>query len=158
MTRNEIIKSLKKYFKIHELVGKELYAKHGDESWFVFETDALHCLLLIRVGLGRSMYLNNWFWGGNKDERGFRSNIQYICKKKTDNNVLYVSGHPLGNAFDFIVKGMIAEDVRDWIVEHADIFPCKIRLEWKKNGKPIKWTHIDTKWFSNNPKVYKFNI
>jgi hypothetical protein len=160
MNRKEVIKALKKYFKIHELVGPRMYATYGDEAWFVFETDTLHCLLLMRVGIGKRFYLNNWFWGGDKTQRGYRDTTQQIIKDKVEKEILYVSGHPLGNAFDYVVDGMTAEEVREWIEDHQDIFPCKIRLEWKvkSSGEPITWVHFDTKWFDYNPKIYKFNV
>ena len=158
MERGEIIRSLKKYFKIHELVGPQMYAKHGDEGWFVFETDTLHSLLIMRIGIDKKFSVNDWFWGGIYSQRGYRDTTQQIIKDKVEDGILYVSGHPLGCAIDFKVEGMDAEDVRDWIVEHTDLFPCKIRLEWKKNGVPITWVHIDCKWYDHNPKIYKFNV
>jgi len=158
MDRKQIIDSLKKYFIIQELVGPEMYKKHGDNSWFVFETDTLHSLLIMRVGINKPFTINDWFWGGIYSQRGYRDTTQKIIKDKVDAGILYVSGHPLGCAFDFKVKGMNSERVRIWIEEHADLFPCKIRLEWKKNGVPITWVHFDCKWYENNPKIYKFNV
>lgn len=158
MEREEIIKDLRQYFEAHELVGPNVYHKYGDESWFVFETNALHCLLLMREGIGKSFSVNNWFWKGNFSQRGYRDNTQEIVKSKTIKGKLYLSGHVLGNAFDFTVKGMISEDVRDWIIEHQDIFPCKIRLEHKKNGTPISWVHFDNNDFKKNSKIYLFNV
>jgi hypothetical protein len=158
MNRTDIINDLKNFFAIHELVGKDVYEKHGDNAWFVFRTETLHCLLIMRKGIGRPFEVNNWFWGGAYDERGYRSNIQEIVKSKTLKNKLYVSGHPLGCAIDYKVKGMHAERVRDWILENEDLFPCKIRLEHKKNGKPITWLHFDNKDYENNPKIYLFDV
>lgn len=158
MTRADIIKDLKNYFAIYELVGKDTYEKHSDNSWFVFRTEALHCLLIMREGIGLPFTVNDWYWGGRFDERGYRSNIQHIAKEKTLDGVLYLSGHPLGCAFDFKVKEMGSESVRTWIIENEDLFPCKIRLEHKKNGKPISWVHFDTKYYEKNPKTYLFNV
>lgn len=158
MKRHEIIKDLKKYFKIQELVGPNVYNKYGNESWFVFETNALYCLLLMREGINKPFNINNWFKGGIYSQRGYRDNTQKILKYKTDKRQLYLSGHILGNAFDFVVKGMVSEDVRDWIIKHQDIFPCKIRLEHKKNGTPINWVHFDNNDFEKNPKIYLFNV
>ena len=158
MTRNNIIKELKNYFKIHELVGEEVYNKYKDNSWFVFRTETLHCLLIIRKGLNVSITINDWFWGGIYDERGYRDNLQPITSEKTIDGILYLSGHPLGCAFDLIAKGMTAEKVREWIIDNKHLFPCKIRLEHLKKGKPISWTHFDTKYFEGNEKIYLFNV
>jgi len=169
MDRELIIEELKDYFIIQELVGPDTYKLLGEESWQVYDTDTLHCLLLMRLKIDKPFTVNNWHKGGSYDERGFRSNIQPIVKSKTEKNQLYLSGHLMGKAIDFTVKDMTPEQVRDWIEQNADIFPCKIRLEWKKKdtnknsptfGKmiPITWVHFDTKQDSTKPKIYKFNV
>ena len=158
MNREQIIQKLRDYFEVQELVGELTFNMLGSESWQVFDTDTLHCLLIIREGINLPMIVNNWHKGGKFDERGYRSNLQYIAKNKTLSGVLYISGHVLGKAIDFVVVGMDAEDVRTWIEDNADLFPCKIRLEWCMNGKPITWVHYDTKQVPKLPKVYKFNV
>jgi len=160
MKRSEIIEGLKKYFAAHELVDKQTYTAFGDESWQFFDTDTLHTLLVLREGIDKPFDINNWFWGGNYDERGLRTNLSDIVKGKNKKNSLYLSGHVLGKAFDFKVKGMDSEDVRKWIQAHESKLPCKIRLEHIMNstGKPITWVHFDTKWETKNPTVYLFNV
>ena len=160
MTRPEIIDNLANYFGVYELVDKQTYDKFGEGSWQFFDTDTLHVLLIIREGIGKPIDINNWYWGGAYDERGLRTNVCDIVSKKTRANRLYLSGHVLGKAIDFKVKGMESEDVRHWIQDNEDLFPCKIRLEWKKlsTGKPISWVHYDTKFLDKNPKIYWFNV
>ena len=158
MTRLEIIKGLKNYFAIHELVGPDVYFKYKDNSWFVFQTDALHCLLIMREKIGKPFTINNWFWHGQYDERGFRDNLSHIFREKTFEDKLYLSGHVLGCAFDFKVKNMSSPEVRNWIVNNPNLFPCKIRLENRLNGKPISWVHFDTKYYEKNPKIYLFDV
>jgi len=160
MTRVEIIDGLQKYFGIFELVDKKVYNTFGETSWQFFDTDTLHVLLVIREGIGKPIDINNWKWNGQYQERGLRTNIGYITKKKTLKGKLYLSGHVLGKAFDFKIQGMNSDDVRKWIVDHQDIIPCKVRLENMKlsTGKTISWVHVDTKFLDKNPKVYLFNI
>lgn len=160
MTRKEIIKGLKKYFATHEVVDKLTLDRFGDEAWQFFDTDTLHTLLVLREGINKPFDINNWYWNGQYDERGLRTNICDIVKRKTLKGSLYLSGHVLGKAFDFKVKGMDSEDVRNWIKAHADDLPCKIRLEhiMLSTGKPISWCHFDTKYKEKNPKVYFFNV
>ena len=161
--REDIIKKLKNFFDIRELVGPDTHNKLQDQAWQVFDTDTLTCLLIMRVGIDKPFNVNNWHKGGSYDERGFRSNIQPIVKGRTNKNKLYLSGHPIGKAFDYQVSGMNAEDVRNWIEMNAKEFPCKVRLEWKKKDKfgvyqPITWVHFDTKHDSTKGKIYKFNV
>ena len=64
MNRESIIRSLKKYFIIQELVGKRTYRKHGDRSWKFFSTEALTMLLILRQNIGRPITINNYrFYG-----------------------------------------------------------------------------------------------
>lgn len=158
MKRIKIIQNLKKYFKVQELVGPNVYDTHKDESWFVFDTNTLHCLLLLREGINKSFLINNWLWGGKYGQRGFRDNTQSIFKNVTIKGKMYLSGHVIGKAFDITVTDMNSESVRDWIILHQDIFPCKIRLEHLKNGIPISWVHIDTCNYPKNPKICLFNV
>jgi len=161
MNRYEIITELSKYFSIKELVSEKVYNTYKDNAWALFRTETLHCLLIMRVGIDRAFTVNNWSYvseGVIYDERGYRENISDIAKGKTEKDLLYTSGHVLGCAFDFKVKGMSSEDVRVWILENSELFPCKVRLENRMNGKPITWVHFDTKYYNKNPKVYLFNI
>jgi hypothetical protein len=160
MTRVEIINRVSKYFAIYELVDKQTYERFGERSWQFFDTDTLHCLLLIREGINKPIDVNNWFWDGLYDERGLRTNLCEIVKSKTNANKLYLSGHVMGKAIDFKISGMDSEDVRKWIIDNEDIFPCKLRLEHKKlsTGKPISWVHFDTYQLDSNAKIYLFNV
>lgn len=159
MERECCITLLKEYFSIQELVSEKVYQRYGSDAWALFRTEALTCLYLMRVGIDKKFTINTWHKsGGGAQQRGFRENISEICKSKTDKGKLYTSGHVLGCAFDITVEGMTSIDVRKWIVENADLFPCKVRLEDKMNGVPISWTHFDTKYYDQHPKVYLFDV
>lgn len=158
MRRDRVIKKLKQFFQIEELVGPETYRKHGDRSWKFFSTDALEMLLILRSNIDRKITINNWAWGGNYTQRGLRTNLQNIFRQLTKTFKLYLSGHVLGEAFDLYVEGMSAEEVRQWIIDNKHLFPMRIRLERNKNGKPITWVHIDSIQELHNPKVYLFDV
>lgn len=158
MDRWQIINELKDYFAIYELVGPYTYKAHGDRAWKFFSTEALHALLITRKGIDKPMTVNTWFWGGKFSQRGLRSNIQNIVRQITKSLKLYLSGHVLGEAFDFDVEGMTASEVRGWILDNRELYPMKIRLEHLKNGNEINWVHMDTIQEEHNPDVYFFNI
>jgi hypothetical protein len=162
MKRQDIINRIKEkgYFIIQELVGPEVYKKHGNNSWFVLSTELLETVLFIREKKEKAMTVNTWHKGGRFSQRCFRANIQQIVKGKTDKNILYTSGHPLGQGIDFDFEGETAEETRDWLLEIQDELPYKIRLEHKyaSTGVPITWVHLDVKYFKSNPKVYLFNV
>ena len=156
--RQDLIDEVKKYFQIYELVGRTTYKIHGERAWKFFDDDLLKCLLVVRKGLGRKMTINNWKWGGKFAQRGLRTIVQQLVKRYFVRRKLYVSAHLMGKAIDFDVEGMTAPDVRKWIIKNAKLFPCKVRLENLMKGKPINWTHLDTFWEPQNPKVYLFNV
>ena len=158
MTEQEILQGIKKYFSIKELVGRETYNRYGDRSWRFLDLRLLETILIIRKTINKPFTINTWYKGGRFDERGLRDNVQDILKNKTIKGSLYLSAHVLGKALDFTVEGMTAEEVRDWIIANQHILPYKIRLEHKKNGKPITWVHLDVIFELHNPKVYLFNV
>lgn len=158
MTEEQILVRIKEYFDIKELVGERTYNKHGERAWKFLDYRLLHTMLVIREALDKPMYANNWDIGGNYDERGLRTNVQEILGGKTAKGQLYLSAHVLGKALDFIVQGMTAEEVRNWIIASQHILPYKIRLEHMKDGKPITWVHLDVISEPHNPKVYLFNV
>lgn len=148
MDRSEIIRELKQYFKISELVGSKTNSTYGERAFRFFGTNILHALLIVRENIGNPITVN----GRGMEQRGLRTNIQPIVKSKSDRDRLYISAHIQGRAFDFDVKGMTAQEVRDWIVANENLFPFKIRLE---DG--VTWVHMDDIDEEKNPKVYLFN-
>lgn len=158
MTRVEILDKLKNYFSASEFVDSTVYKNYKENSFKFIDTDLLHCILIIREELGKPMTINNWKSGGKFSQRGLRTNISSIVKKKSQAGRLYLSAHLFGRAVDFDVKGMSAEEVRMWIKDNPSLFPCKIRLEHKMKGNPINWVHLDTIDEDKNSKVYLFNV
>lgn len=158
LTDKQIYEYIKEFFAVEELVSPGVFKKYGERSWRFLCPRLLHTLLIIRVKLDKSITINNWKWGGQFDERGLRDNLTPIFNGKTKAGKMYLSGHILGRAIDFDVKGMTAPEVREWLVLNADILPYKIRLENKLNGKQISWVHLDMIYEERNPKAYLFNI
>ena len=65
--KEAIIRSLKKYFQITELVCPDVYKRFNERAWQFFTIDALYGLLLLRETiLCRPMYLNNYKKGINR--------------------------------------------------------------------------------------------
>ncbi len=160
MKREEILINIKKYFDVRELVGEEVYQAHSDRAWQFLDTNLLHCLLLIREGIGKPITVNTWMNGGSLSQRGLRSNVQSIVKDRTAKNKLYLSAHCMGKAVDFDVKGMTADEVRTWIIWNNPQFPCPIRLEQidTKTGRSITWVHLDVFPNDDNQDIYIFDV
>lgn len=151
MTREEILKAIKPYFEISELVCDHVYAKWKEDAWKFLDTDYLHALLIIRRDI---IKLPMWCTSKTQKQRGLRCNRCQIVRSK---NVPYLSPHVLGKAGDFTITGMTASAAREKIKANADLLPCKVRLEkWDANGKEISWLHIDVIDEPKNAKVYEF--
>ena len=142
-----------KHFKTQELVGKQAYQLHGERAIKFLDEKLLSCLNIVREGLNKTITVNNWHIGGRFEQRGLRDNTQSIVRNKTAKGKLYLSAHVLGKAVDFDVKGMTAQEVRQWIVDNHELFPCKVRLE---DG--VNCVHLDVISEEKNPKVYLFKV
>lgn len=153
MTRQEIIKQLKEYFDIRELVCFHTYLKFGDESWQFLDTEILHTLLILRTKILKcGMVINDYIFGGVNEQRGLRCNICPIPKGKTEKNQIYLSAHCNGAAFDVVFgkkTGMTAEKARRLIYQYQDLLPYNVRIE-----KEVTWLHIDC--YDKGVKVYEF--
>jgi len=147
LTEVEVRLRIADYFSIGELVGRRTKNKHGARAWKFLDYRLLYALLIIREGLGRRITVNS----GRRQQRGLRTIVQQMIKNYFYKDRLYLSAHLLGKAVDFDVEGMTAKEVRAWIVDNADLFPFKIRLE-----NLVSWLHLDVIWEPQNPKVYLF--
>ena len=146
MTREEILKEIKPYFDIDELVCDHTYAKWGENSWQFLDTNLLWCLLVIRREIIKMpMYCNS----RSQHQRGLRCNMCQMVKSKTS---VYLSSHIFGKALDLNCPGMKAEKMRELIKANADLLPCPIRIE-----KGVSWLHFDVcPQYGITEKVYEF--
>ena len=150
------------YFDVEELVSSGAYNKykHLGNYFFLarFDIRLLETILTIREAINKPITINNWKWGGKFDERGLRDTSTPMVQKRAKNDDSWLSGHCLSMAIDFDVKGMTANDVRQWLLDNKEILPHKIRLERKFNGEYISWVHLDVCNEPRNPKVYLFDV
>lgn len=132
MSRQEIIKKLKEYFKVSELVCNHIYSKFGEQSWMFLSTQLLHTLLVLRTEIvNLPMVVNT----SDLKQRGMRCNMCPLVKGKTS---AYLSAHVTGNGVDFTCSAKSAEDIRTMIKDNQDKLPYPIRLE-----KDVTWVHVD---------------
>ena len=146
--RDAIIKGLKPYFDITEVVCPHVYNKYNERAWQFFDTNALYGLLLMRETIfGVPMYVNNY--KKNITQRGLRCNLCALVKGKA---TVYLTQHGFGKAWDFTVQGYTAEQARRKIIENAHLFPFNFRLE-----SDVNWVHWDClDMYNNTAKVYIF--
>lgn len=150
MTRQEIISSLKKYFKVKELVCPHVLEKHGERAWMFLVTIYLHTLLVLRRDILKVPLVCNTT---TLTQRGLRCNLCDIVKEKTEDDIVYLSAHHLGIGGDLSSPEMTAEEMRQKIEEKQGLLPYPVRIELKVN-----WLHIDCyDDIDNDNKITYFN-
>lgn len=143
----ELIQNIKHYFDLHELVGRDVYAKYGEFAWAFLDHRLLEVILWLREGLGIPLVCNT----SSLQQRGLRTNLSPLVQEKTKAGRLYLSAHCLGKGVDLSSSKMSANDMREWIRQHIDECPHPIRLEGDKSAPT--WLHIDVLNITDNKLV-----
>ena len=133
------------HFKIQELVDPETYAAQGEDSISVLKRPIIAALDFIRETLGKRITVNNWHSGGPFSQRGYRPPDSTVGPGH--------DAHRDGNAFDFDVEDMTAQEVRDWIQENKDLEGLApiFRME-----SDVNWCHIDGR-DNGFPRIHLFS-
>ena len=132
MSREEIIRALREFFEVKELVCDHTFDEWGEHAWQFLDTDYLHALLVIRRDILKAPMICNT---STAHQRGLRCNL---CQLVRDKDAIYLSAHVLGKAGDFTVSGMTAHEARELIKKNVDKLPCRIRME-----AGVTWLHFD---------------
>lgn len=122
-----------RYFKIEELVPSIVFKRFGHRSWMFLNPIALQMLDTIREFYDRPVTVNNWLWGGNLENRGFRT-------PKSDVGASF-SQHKLGNAFDLNVENISSEEVRNDILKNQN----NIFVDINCLESDVSWVHFDVR-------------
>lgn len=126
-------------FEAHELVCPHVYRRDGESAMRFIDPRIRDWLAWFRKHIGKPVYINNYHWGGDKSQRGYRCNLCSLVAEKTEQKILYASAHTRFQAVDFNVKDLSSDDVRQWISRHQDEMPVNIRIENNTQG----WVHVD---------------
>lgn len=146
MTRDQIIRELREFFQIRELVCPHTHSRWGERSWQFLDTAFLHNLLVIRRDILKAPMTCNH---GTQLQRGLRCNR---CELVSQKGAVYLSSHVLGKAGDFTVQGMTAQEARSLIRNNAHLLPYPLRME---GG--VSWLHFDVlPQYGITEKVYEF--
>ena len=121
-----------KYFKIHELVPKEMYKDKGESAWRYVPKAHIKVLdkLKEHFNLG-TMTINNYAWNGNREWSAGRYEESRWHSK--------YSMHSYFQAYDIVFSHYTAEEVRNYIIEnHKEEFEDIGGIELG-----VSWVHID---------------
>lgn len=135
------------YFKLYELLPKELYVDE-DTGWEMFDEKLLRTIDIIREIVGVPLICNNWHDGGSRNYCGART-----PKSKHYNHGSFHSvrdDRPV-MAADLISTRMSAPVIRQTVASRHAELPYPIRFE-----EGVSWVHVDTN-AKVGYKVYFFN-
>lgn len=136
-----------KFFSVKELVTPEIYRDFGEDAIIGLDPYLLLALDTIRVKLGRAIVINTWHLEKvvSHRYRGLRPPNTQVGAPN--------SMHKMGKAFDFDVKGMTTQKVREWIIANRNEIPeLKAITRMESN---VSWVHIDSK-FTGSKEIVLF--
>lgn len=134
-----------KYFQVYELVDRLTYEQRGDEAISVFNPELLIQLDNLREYFGVSITVNNWYFGGEFEWRGWRT------PEKAKELGAPNSQHRIGNAIDGDIRGVSADDARVRILADKNN-PLLCRIQRLETG--TSWVHFDLMWVSDRIHLF----
>lgn len=135
-----------KYFKLYELLPKELY-RDENYGWDLFDERLLVIADEVREILGTPLICNTWKNGG---VRRYSCARIPACKEYRRGSYHSIREDRRVMAIDLVSNDMSAENMRIMIKENASRLSYPIRIE-----EGVSWLHIDVA-AKEGYKVYGF--
>lgn len=146
-----------KLFKPQEIFPPHIIDKYTDRNgnidkqiWRLMDSRALWTIVQLRNLFG-PMTMNDYLWGGNNKNRGFRDPISLIdLDKYNETGVIsaswssFTSQHCFGRAGDSKFKKILAEEVRQYIIQNSGKEEFKFITAIEKE---VSWFHFDIRNF-----------
>ena len=123
-----------RHFELYEMLPKKIYeaTMHlGNKRWEWFDDRMLMTSDFLRNTFGK-MTMNDWYWGGNTQYRGWRP---FDCEIGAE-----WSQHKFARAGDSVFEKITALEVRKYVIAHPQAFHYITCIEM---GVP--WFHFDTR-------------
>ncbi len=128
------------YFILQEWLPEFFYKvninQYKDRLWLMFDNRLLWTYDQLRKRYGR-IIMNDWFWGGSNQYRGWRP---FDCPIGA-----WLSQHKFGRGGDSIFV-LSAEEIRQDIMQHQDEEDFQYISVIEKD---VNWLHIDIRNSSN---------
>jgi hypothetical protein len=134
-----------KFFRLEEVLPKDFYhaniRKYGQKLWgIIFDQKLLRAMDILRNQCGQ-MTVNDWYWGGNNQYRGYRPFDCTIGAK--------LSQHRFGRAVDLIPKDISADEVRKNLYNFPFEMAGSLVTAFEEG---ISWVHIDVRNYLKTPE------
>jgi len=129
-----------KHFKIEELISQPLYELFKISGklyqlWGCFDDRILKTADALREHYGKA-YINNWLWGGNNHDKGFRT---FDCEIGA-----VWSQHKFGRALDLWFENYTSEKIREEISAAIPESLEKSGLHFiRRIEEDVDWLHVD---------------
>lgn len=124
-----------KNFYFHELVPIEIYNRYGDNSRWFIRPEIISLAEFYRSYFDAPVTINNWYWGGDWQWRGYRTPQCSVGSK--------YSQHRLGCAIDMNIKGITPDEIRNEIMANQDIFMNEGLTTLEHKDYAPTWVHSD---------------
>lgn len=122
-------------FYLQEFVPKILYNNFVEKSIWFIDPKIVKIAEFFRKRFGKSMYINNWLFGGTFEQRGFRYPNSDVGS--------WLSQHKFGRAIDFNIRGFTSDEIRDDIFSNESLY-FNIGITAVEHGDYAPtWVHID---------------
>lgn len=131
-----------KHFKTYEFLPKRIYELYNDDRGLRHINPKIPLIMdYLREELGARITINDWYWGGDFQQRGRRTIESDVYKELSD--------HSDGNAVDFHVEGKTANEVRERILGDLceDLKVLGVTAIEDEHYAPT-WVHISVADFS----------
>lgn len=144
-------------FRPEEFFPPHIVKKHTDKNgniqpwiWRLMDSRVTWTSVKLRQRFG-CMIMNDYLWGGQNENRGFRDPISLIdWDEYKETSIIkaswssFTSQHCFGRAGDSKFKETLAEEARQYIIKHKgeDDFKHITAIE-----KGVTWLHFDVRNF-----------
>ena len=133
---------IRENFDLREFVPPSVWQNFGAASRWFLDPQMLDLAQFYRDWFDAPITVNNWHYGGQFTERGFRV---------PDTNVgARLSQHKFGRAFDCNVRGMTPDEVRAEILSNEDLFMRKGLTTLESGDIATTWVHSDIRSTNKN--------
>jgi hypothetical protein len=135
-------------FSLHEFIPQELYSRVEKQELTEFVAVGLinplvyQFIFEFRELIGKSIRVNDWMYGGEFNNRGYR-----LPSWGGDKNL---SQHKNGNAIDFDTPNAYTpQELRKIIVDNQDKWPFLSFIE-----VDINWVHVDFRYTQHKGIIF----
>ena len=138
-------------FQFHELFSSRICTSYSESFLLkLLDRRLIEILEELRSDFGAPITVNNWYYGGNLQYRGFRP-------MSTSVGALY-SQHKFGRAIDFSLEHLTPAEIHDHILQNRNARKFMelglTRLE--SHAYTPTWVHFDLA-FTGLDEIYVFN-